>query len=404
MKIKYLYLILFLVLLALDSSYGTIVKIEVGETLGEIDIIDNIKELNCSISTNKYTKIEIKNIFGIYYSNNNTVGINIVIENKGNRTVENIEVISYIGIMEEATEKYKINTFTNVIKALNISKSCIIPYKINLDQNKEYDIRILASVNKINNINYTNIKYKRISIKKKNGVYILYDNTQTHQYICYQAAEIFGDSIFGKSGIDGSHLGKITDESELTICGGACSIDEYNSIWGYRFPFATVTHAWDADNPNDAGSYGFIDLFCNAYWHASRLWREKVIPLYINGDKELAYECLGRVCHLIQDMTVPAHAHQDMHALDDDCYEDWMNEEGWYKWDYQDAIDAGGLINIPWKDRPSDISEEIFPLYYLMYTANQTADYFASDDVDGDTDDRRGWMNYSNLTDTWSVI
>ena len=34
-------------------------------------------------------------------------------------------------------------------------------------------------------------------------------------------------------------------------------------------------------------------------------------------------------------------------------------------------------------------------LYYLMYTTNQCADYFASDDCDGDTYDREGSMKYS---------
>jgi len=151
----------------------------------------------------------------------------------------------------------------------------------------------------------------------------------------------------------------------------------------------TIEHFWDADKGDD--TQGLQVAVCstpvlNAWQKASRLWQQ-VLNEYRKGNKKVAYERLGRVAHLLADMTVPAHAHMDPHPpqVDDDAYEEWITTN-YGRWNADNAKREGGLISFP--------AEVTDCLYYLFYTANQTADYFASDDCDGDTNDRRGWMDY----------
>jgi len=112
---------------------------------------------------------------------------------------------------------------------------------------------------------------------------------------------------------------------------------------------------------------------------------------YNSGDLTSAYEYLGHLTHLLADMSVPAHAHEEPHGpepFDDDSYEDWMtlanaeldNDEG-----EPAALLAQGPVVIP---------DNVDPLYYLFYTTNQVADFFPDDSNDGDTvDNHGGWMD-----------
>ncbi len=199
-----------------------------------------------------------------------------------------------------------------------------------------------------------------------------------HRYICAQAKELYAN-IYGNDEIS-TYLVKIQD--------GAEHEDEKDHIYGYPWPFMTITHYWDADSgDNDPAPTGCE----NALQKARKLWK-LAISEYNRGHMEDAYEYFGHVCHLLQDMTVPAHAHEDWHDpffTGDDCYEDWMKNNH-DRWNYSDAIDAGGFVHIP------DLPGEDDPLYYLMYAANQYGDYYASDDRNGDTTDRHGWMNYDD--------
>ncbi|MCF7857799.1 MAG: T9SS type A sorting domain-containing protein [Candidatus Cloacimonetes bacterium] len=110
------------------------------------------------------------------------------------------------------------------------------------------------------------------------------------------------------------------------------------------------------------------------------------------------YEIIGRICHLMMDMGVPAHTHEDQHAPEPHCSdgdqyegnldEDFgfmINPENWYWESLNTYLTKGGLL---------DISSETDPLLYLIYITNQIGDFFASDDVDGN----------SNLWDDPSVL
>jgi len=152
--------------------------------------------------------------------------------------------------------------------------------------------------------------------------------------------------------------------------------------------FITISHFWDADNgPGDQ-----VDMVVvgedspNAWQKAEILWGI-ALGEYAKGDKVKAFEALGHVSHLLADMSVPAHIHEDSHATD--LYEDWMEFPTAYLSDFEkDTIIAQGPIEIP-----EGVS---YPLYYLFYTTNQVADMFPSDDDEGDV------TSNGDLNDPWS--
>jgi hypothetical protein len=117
------------------------------------------------------------------------------------------------------------------------------------------------------------------------------------------------------------------------------------------------------------------------------------------GTEEFKY--LGRLAHLLSDMCVPTHAHNDIHGMvpkldagrkkDFDQYEGWnvsgiMGTRGGYltyhkaiRWTSADVAKVYGYKLIP---LPPGKSDEDF-LYDLFYTANQVTSMFPSNDVDG---------------------
>lgn len=94
---------------------------------------------------------------------------------------------------------------------------------------------------------------------------------------------------------------------------------------------------------------------------------------YVQSFREkVAWEILGRMCHLLQDMSVPAHANIDPHGdnacLISDYYEGYFGDD--FYWNAQNvSSQIGGLIN------PYQFSS---PLHALMYVTNQMANHFAS--------------------------
>jgi len=152
--------------------------------------------------------------------------------------------------------------------------------------------------------------------------------------------------------------------------------------------FITISHFWDADNgPGDQVDMVVVgENSPNAWQKAEILWGI-ALGEYAKGDKTKAFEALGHVTHLLADMSVPAHIHEDSHATD--LYEDWMEFPNANLSDFEkDSIKAQGPIEIP-----EGVSN---PLYFLFYTTNQVADMFPSDDDDGDV------TSNGDLNDPWS--
>jgi len=87
----------------------------------------------------------------------------------------------------------------------------------------------------------------------------------------------------------------------------------------------------------------------------------------------IVWEVLGRMSHLIQDLSVPAHVHNDVHVrgLDGgDCYHNFIDDGAYLNYNMYTAKTAGGVID-PYSD-PSD------PVRFLAYTSSQLADHYPS--------------------------
>lgn len=214
-----------------------------------------------------------------------------------------------------------------------------------------------------------------------------YDNDATHQHVVNTAVEIFGfpDLL----------------ENLPTIAEGAWCEDEEDHVYDTSWEWITLPHFWIADEGDEQinwwGAYGYENA-----WMKARIMINRARDLYVAGDHVMAYHYLGHVCHLLADMTVPAHAHYDEHS--DDAYENWMAS-----WHIHINAEVAAFYG-PVPEISDDIIQQIMdswggispgpldllpPLYFLMYTANQRADYFASDGDDGNSDDRHGWMDYT---------
>lgn len=93
------------------------------------------------------------------------------------------------------------------------------------------------------------------------------------------------------------------------------------------------------------------------------------IIVHDNIRNRIAWEVLGRMCHLLADLSVPVHTHRDEHGLQPDSYENWMGSSAQphLYWNYSNS---GAFINPYTTDND--------PLHFLMYTMLQQADHFGS--------------------------
>ena len=208
--------------------------------------------------------------------------------------------------------------------------------------------------------------------------------------------------------------------------------DHVYHIWCWETNECTCTHFWDADGTHGNGPggpydrnkalvFGGHDDYDNAFMKASILFFDMALPSYLAGDKPHAYEYLGHVAHLLEDMTEPSHAHED-YWPDHGNYESWVGshyeELGDGPWGTADAVAAGGPVVIPdvnllrdtvvylkennyayIPDDMPDWPDAKLQLYYLFYTANQYGDYFNSPDYGGDSDEAYGWVSYDQTGD-----
>ncbi len=88
-------------------------------------------------------------------------------------------------------------------------------------------------------------------------------------------------------------------------------------------------------------------------------------------EKNVIWEIVGRMCHLIQDMGVPAHTHNAAHPFTEAYELDYLPAS----FDWYNATNVGSSINLFTDPNNNTIQN---PLRYIMYTANQLGDAFAS--------------------------
>ena len=238
--------------------------------------------------------------------------------------------------------------------------------------------------------------------------------TAVHQYIANESKGLW--SLIPheiKSHISNPLNTDISDVSPLSRIGGMIEAD-YDSgddvIDGSGeedVPAVKVrNHLWEPDNPGFFDNYNDgVHIFGSNYRKAMDIWTTRVIPHYLRGDINQSYYWLGRVVHLLEDLTVPAHSHNDDHLsivldINDDAFEEYAssvfnNYKGSnYSGKQYNYDNLPNMSNFNWKEveptNPTDRQNiELFRLFW--YTA-QKAQYFASDNVDGN-------FIYVNLSD-----
>jgi hypothetical protein len=180
-----------------------------------------------------------------------------------------------------------------------------------------------------------------------------------------------------------------------------------------------LEHFWDPDQPlADAfncgaspGGYnrGLQDVvgvepandehFDGSYRVAQYYWDHLILPYYRRGNKELAYYWLGRVAHLLEDATVPAHVHDDPHGvpvagIGCDSYEGYFSADASRINSFSGASVGPEYVvgQLPYLEDPPQSgfswvqvyganAPKLFKLFW--YTAQKTQ-YFASDEKNGD--------------------
>ena len=193
---------------------------------------------------------------------------------------------------------------------------------------------------------------------------------------------------------------------------------------GISLPF--LRHFWQPDDPdtfaNGSGDYndGLNACFgtnCDSsFVRARRIWMTEVIPNYLNGNINESYYHLGRVAHLLEDATQPGHVHLDPHighqlgvcfGLNDDCDDSFlekftaqqnyfsdtqgkMNVEHYpgenytnQHYRYENLIDGFDWNNVD--ATYANTYGSVIPLFRLFWYTAQKTQYFATEDVNGDT-------------------
>ena len=256
-----------------------------------------------------------------------------------------------------------------------------------------------------------------------------------HQYIVVEAykllkAQLGYDIPTLQAHIGTTEIGSNSFNPGWLVVIGAYREDEEDIVFYHKWPNKSSTHFWDPDRGDDSHFCNTINqCFENAYYKARKFiygGYELRIPypgngiieaydappdlaefykdgkIYYKGYYEmstgrfitrnrwstlsqyyrdvLTWEILGRVAHLLADVGVPAHAHNDQHDPTlggSDSYEEYMST-AYQNWNWQYAL----AQEVAWGNRINVINNSN-PLKYLFYTTAQIANHFPSDDVPG---------------------
>lgn len=210
-----------------------------------------------------------------------------------------------------------------------------------------------------------------------------------HQYITNQSRNVwplipYEIKTHLNASLDNS-LGSGTYDTGEDIISG--SGEEDRPFFNVRF------HLWDPDVPNfvDVGDYNNgVYGFKSNYQNALGIWKTKVIPLYLKGEINESYYWLGRVTHLLEDLTVPAHSHNDDHnsivfKSNADTFEEYAkkvftNYSGKdYSGNFYRYEDLPNMTAANWSEVDAKDKNQI-ELFRLFWFTSQRAQYFASDD------------------------
>lgn len=173
-------------------------------------------------------------------------------------------------------------------------------------------------------------------------------------------------------------------------------IPDYENCAPYYF------HFWNPDNPyngtwNDGIDMHVIDWsgieidynFRSNIQRAEYIWENYVIPKYASNRHE-SYYYLGRVVHLLTDMCVPAHVHNDPHP-GDDIFEIFMGLTGGYDdlepnlYHFDGSLYKDAQYNYEEVYFPDGVKDDASNLFKLFWYVAQKTQYFACNDENGNS-------------------
>lgn len=213
------------------------------------------------------------------------------------------------------------------------------------------------------------------------------EDEEVHQWITKEAYDFFASQFWGSELINYLTKPGLTPSSSWSSIATASMEDNDNNIiegatdedrvfrnpFGQSIPYLChFVAGGDGTEILDGYSTGSLHYY-SAYEQAANYWNTYVVDNY-NTEKSLAYYYLGHVVHLLEDMSVPAHVHNDGHPLGD-TYEDTIaSNDNYMSWGY-----ANGSLGGP----EGDISLPSSLISLFQNTANYTEDY-PSDDASGE--------------------
>ncbi len=142
----------------------------------------------------------------------------------------------------------------------------------------------------------------------------------------------------------------------------------------------------------DDGWSSYDSALTTARWY----WDFYVTPNF-NANRAGAYYYLGHVAHLLADMTVPAHTHNDEHPFSEP-YEDWIGSSARFTYWYFGCDPLGaGIPAFDWS-HPLSVPDTLTWVFYR--TANYTEDYDSAD-VAGDVSNGATPFSPDDYPTTW---
>ncbi len=176
----------------------------------------------------------------------------------------------------------------------------------------------------------------------------------------------------------------------------------YQKLWCNRESTNTYLYNWywkDRIWVNRAHDVAWYSLYCPFNIHTNYYW-----PAGNQYCKEIFFNILGRLCHLLTDMGVPEHAKRSMHApigVDYPApFEYWLKD--YYNTDFYWTAERvykerGGFVN-PFCEVNGDRN------LFLFYTLGQLSDWFAAWGCKPSNGDDNYPPNIGNIGEIQSII
>lgn len=340
--------------------------------------------------------------------------LSFLVRNNGNRTIQNLKIS---GIINPGIGRFfdrdipEVVVGDQLIASLERDTAVSVRMEMPLDESswllggKRDMFWIGIRISGISDRPYWRIK--KYKIEEGTVLAVPLHLQEGHTFYTEHAIEVFPTS---------SPLYLELDLYREQLINGAFNEDEYpDLVYDEPWPLLTIHHFLDYDDhPFYDGLYGtglhipsvtpnYVESAYEkavAYWDGWTLhstYYPGAVELYLGigipfPDKITAYEYVGRITHLIEDMLIPAHVHSDIHGipLDDDEFEEVFEpgidpKTGRPRYE---KYDENSTVWAYWRDYIGN--RNILDLAELFTKINNHTDFFPSDDCEGD--DR----NFSN--------